>query len=121
LAPTYKGTLFGLLSTPKGVLLLYGLRGTLLRSDDGGNHWEETSSGVNESLTSGIVLNDGRVVLGCQCARIIVSTDDGRDFPRSVDVSQAVTALAETRDGAIIVAGPRGVTRMELSGLAGNP
>jgi photosystem II stability/assembly factor-like uncharacterized protein len=121
LALPYKGTLFGLLSIPKRSLLVYGLLGTLLRSDDGGDHWNVVGSGINQSLTAGIVLNDGRVVLGCQCARLVVSMDDGRDFPRSLDVSQPVNALVEAQDGAIIVAGPQGLVRVEPSSLAQNP
>jgi photosystem II stability/assembly factor-like uncharacterized protein len=114
----YKGTLFGLTTTHSGVLLAYGLRGTLLRSDDRGDHWQKVSSSVNQSLTAGTVLDDGRIVLGCQCSRLVVSEDDGRTFPNSFDASQSVTSLAQARDGAIIVAGPRGLTRVQLTELA---
>jgi photosystem II stability/assembly factor-like uncharacterized protein len=109
----YKGTLFGILPSADGALLVFGLHGTVLRSTDAGRHWTTRASGLTQSLTSGIVRANGEILLGCQSGRIAVSDDGGRSFARLIAVPEPVAALAESSDGGIIVAGPRGLVRLD--------
>jgi photosystem II stability/assembly factor-like uncharacterized protein len=110
----YGGTLFGVLAVPGGPVLAYGLRGTLLRSDDGGARWTQVASGVELTLTSGIVLADGRILLGSQSGQLVVSADRGGSFSPGATAPQPVSGLAQAADGSVIVVGPRGVARVEL-------
>lgn len=110
----YDGTLFGVTAVPGGPLLVYGLRGTLLRSDDAGKHWLDVKSGIELSLTSALVLADGRVVLGSQSGQLIASSDGGQSFAPWLSAPQPVAGLAQAADGSVIVVGPRGISRVEL-------
>lgn len=114
LTTPFRGTLFGTLAMPGGPVLAYGLRGALLRSDDAGAHWTEVKSGVELSLTNGLVLADGRILLGSQSGKLIVSGDGGRRFFSFATAPQPIAGLAQAADGAIIVAGPRGIARIEM-------
>jgi photosystem II stability/assembly factor-like uncharacterized protein len=116
----YKGTLFGITATRDGFLLAYGLRGTVLRSTDGGQSWNIVPSGTSLAITSGVELPDGRIVLGSQSGQILVSQDRGQSFTVLTVVSQPVADLAPSGDGELIVVGPRGITKTELRTKAVN-
>lgn len=113
LPTSYKGTFFGVLTDRTGIVLAYGLRGTLLRSEDQGVNWRLVSSGTQLSITSGTVMADGRILLGVQSGQILISSDAGRTFKTCVVAPQPVAELAQAADGSVIVVGPRGVTRID--------
>ena len=50
----YQGSFFGVVGKP-GEALVYGLRGNVLRSTDGGLSWTPLDTGLHISLTAGIV------------------------------------------------------------------
>jgi photosystem II stability/assembly factor-like uncharacterized protein len=114
LATPYPGTMFGVMAAFGSTLFAYGLRGTLLRSDDEGTQWIEVKSGVDVTLTSGLELGDGRVVFGSQTGQLIASSDGGRTFTALQPAPQPVVGIGQAGDGALIVVGPRGVSRVEL-------
>ncbi|CAN7245279.1 YCF48-related protein [Pseudoduganella sp. LjRoot289] len=76
----YKGTLFGVVSAGPGTLLVYGMRGSLLRTADEGKTWETIATGNPAGITSGAVLQDGTIVLVNQAGGIDLSRDDGKSF-----------------------------------------
>lgn len=115
----YGGTLFGIVATTKSVLLIYGLQGTILRRDPATLNWTEVKSGTSATLTSGLVLGDGRVALGSQDGQVITSSDGGITFTRLGAAEQPVTGLAQAADGSLIVTGPRGISRIDLRKTAG--
>ncbi|MRV75017.1 glycosyl hydrolase, partial [Duganella sp. FT92W] len=116
LATPYKGSYFGLLAAPGGELVAYGLRGNAWWSGDQGRSWRQVETGLQQSLTAGIVLADGSLALLSQGGDILLSRDAGRTFARA-PVSQPLpaAALAQAADGALIVAGLRGVQRLPSS------
>jgi photosystem II stability/assembly factor-like uncharacterized protein len=76
----YKGTLFGVVSTGPGGLLVFGMRGSLLRTEDEGKTWQTLSTGNPAGITSGAVLQDGAIVLVNQAGGIDLSRDNGKSF-----------------------------------------
>ena len=76
----YKGTLFGAVSTGPGSLLVFGMRGSLLRTTDEGKTWETISTGNPAGITAGAMLDDGAIVLVNQAGGIDLSRDHGKTF-----------------------------------------
>lgn len=110
----YKGTLFGVTGDTR-TLLAFGLRGSVLRSTDGGRQWQPVASGVQSGLTAGTVTADGRFVLVSQAGHVLVSRDDGARFvPLKLERPLPAAAVIEAAPGRLLVAGPRGVHTVAL-------
>jgi photosystem II stability/assembly factor-like uncharacterized protein len=103
----YQGTLFGITGTSSAVIV-HGLRGTVLRSVDGGRSWNAVPTGLQVGMTGSAVDAGGRIVIVSQAGHILSSRDSGATFT-AVPVERPVpaAAVAMTRDG-VVVAGPRG-------------
>ena len=72
----YQGSFFGVLGKP-GEVLVYGLRGNVLRSTDGGLSWTPLDSGLHVSITAGIVDGRGNYRLFTQGGQMLVSQGTG--------------------------------------------
>ena len=59
-----------------------------------------------------VVLADGRLALLSQGGDLLLSSDQGRSFSRQPAVPLPAAALAQAADGALVVAGLRGVRRL---------
>lgn len=110
----YKGTLFGITGSGRSVVA-YGLRGTVLRSTDGGKSWQQTPTGLEVGLTAGTLQDDGRIVIVSQAGHILSSTDDGASF-RAATAPGALPAAAvlTPAKGRLVIAGPRGAQSLAL-------
>lgn len=108
----YKGSYFGLLAARGGVLLAYGLRGNAFRSTDQGATWSQVATGVQASLAAGTVTSDGALVLVSQGGDVLVSRDDGRTFVPQPGTALPLAAVTQATDGALVVAGLRGLRRV---------
>jgi photosystem II stability/assembly factor-like uncharacterized protein len=75
----YAGTFFGI-TGKKGVLIVYGMRGTVYRSSNGGISWNKVETGAPIGLTGATVTDDGRIVLVNQAGQVLLSSDDGASF-----------------------------------------
>lgn len=110
----YPGTYFGILRTRSETLLAYGLRGNAWRSADGGANWEKVETDQPVTLAAGQALRDGSVLLGDESGRLLRSTDDGRSLSAlAVPPASGLTGFVQAADGALILSGPRGLTRVE--------
>lgn len=110
----YKGTLFGI-TGHAGSLVAYGLRGTVLRSTDGGQSWQQTPTGLQVGLTAGIRQDDGRIVIVSQAGHILRSADDGASFKaESAERTVPAAAVAMPAKGTLVIAGPRGAQSLQL-------
>ena len=58
-------------------MLVHGLRGTVLRSVDGGRSWQTVPTGLQVGLTASTVDADGRIVIVSQAGHVLMSRDDG--------------------------------------------
>jgi len=105
----YKGSLFGVVDTGDAVLV-FGLRGNVFRSDDGGRQWQKIDTGLPATVVSGLRTRNGNVVLADQGGRIAVSGDGGRTFSRlPLERPVPVTAIAEAGADRLVATGPLGV------------
>jgi photosystem II stability/assembly factor-like uncharacterized protein len=78
----YQGSFFGVIGKP-GEVLVYGLRGHVFRSVDGGASWTALSTGLQVSLTAATLDAEGHYRLLSQAGQLLVSTDDGARLSRS--------------------------------------
>ncbi len=111
----YSGSLFGVIGAHDAVLV-FGLRGNVFRSEDGGVHWSKVDAGLAASVVAATGTNRGGTMLADAGGRVSASDDGGRSF-RLLKIANAVplTGLAETGDGRLALAGPRGVVITEAS------
>lgn len=110
----YKGTLFGVLGNSRAVLA-FGLRGTVLRSMDGGRTWQTIDTGVQAGLTGGTVDAEGRFVIVSQVGHVLVSRDDGATFKLAqVERPMPAAAVVGVAQNTVVVAGPRGIQTQTL-------
>jgi photosystem II stability/assembly factor-like uncharacterized protein len=117
----YKGTLFGITGGGNGgnggdgqTVIAHGLRGTVLRSTDGGRQWQQVHTGLQVGLTANARAGDGRLVIVSQAGHVLESRDEGASF-KPVQAAGVPPAAAVTiaGGGAFIVAGPRGVRALK--------
>jgi photosystem II stability/assembly factor-like uncharacterized protein len=113
IAVPYEGTLFGVVGAA-GVLMVHGLRGTALRSADGGASWQAVATGVSVGLTAAIVDGRGRFVLVSQAGQVLRSSDGGASFTAAPLERPVPAAAVAAVDGALVIAGPRGVHALAL-------
>jgi len=105
----YQGTLFGVIGDGRSVVV-FGLRGTVLRSVDRGASWQAITTGLQVGMTGGTVGVDGRFVIVSQAGHVLASDDAGATFAlQPVQQPQPAAAVVVANGGALVVAGPRGV------------
>jgi photosystem II stability/assembly factor-like uncharacterized protein len=116
LATPYKGSYFGLLAARGGALVAYGLRGNAFWSGDQGASWSKVDTGVQSSLAGGAELADGTLVLVSQGGDVLLSRDQGRSFAAhtggTLPPALPLASVAQASDGALVVAGLRGLRRV---------
>ena len=115
LASLYKGSFFGLLAAKSGTLIAYGLRGHAFRSTDFGSSWTALSTGVPLSLSAGIQRDDGALVLLAQNGDLLISRDDGQSFERRPAAPPFPAAALAAAERGLVLAGLRGVKRIETA------
>ncbi len=112
----FGGTFFGVLAAPDGVLFVYGLQGTVLRSADAGATWRAVSGGGSAGVDAGLLLQDGRLLFGDAAGNLLVGHEDAPALT-AMSAGEPIAALAQASDGAIIIGGPFGLRRVPLSAL----
>ena len=111
----YKGTLFGVIGDDRSVVV-FGLRGTVLRSVDRGASWQPIVTGLQVGMTGGAVGADGRFVIVSQAGHVLASDDAGESFAlQPVQQPLPAAAVVAANGGALIVAGPRGVRALSAA------
>lgn len=104
----YTGTYFGVVGSAEAVVV-FGLRGNILRSTDGGKEWRKVTSGASANLNGGTVAPDGRMVLVGQAGQLLVSADQGATFaPMKMEHSMSTNAVVVI-GSELAVAGLRGL------------
>jgi photosystem II stability/assembly factor-like uncharacterized protein len=114
-SPQYNGSLFGV-ADAKGAVVVYGLRGNVFRSEDGGAHWAKINAGLPATVVGSTRTAQGALVLADVGGRLVSSTDSGQTFAKLVLKNPTpLTALADAGDNRFAVTGPRGVAVTEAA------
>lgn len=118
----YAGSYFGVVADGAGQWLAYGLRGNAYCSTDGGRSWLKNDTGAPNTLTAGLRLTDGTVVLADEGGRLLRSRACGQGFqPLPIANPAPFTGIAQAVDGALILSGVRGMTRQGLNSVELKP
>lgn len=113
-ATPYNGTYFGAIATPDGTLVVYGLRGNAYWRQGHNTNWHRSPiTGATASITAGLRLSTGALVLLDDSGRLLASRDGGRSFSvTGVPPEAPYTGVVEAADGALVVSGMRGLARV---------
>lgn len=114
LATPYEGTYFGAIAAgPRTVV--FGMRGNVYWSETPGGAWRKSDIATTQSLTAGLRLQDGSLLLTDETGRLFRSTDGGRSFqPQAGATGAPLTGAVQSADGTLFVSGVRGVTKIAL-------
>jgi photosystem II stability/assembly factor-like uncharacterized protein len=111
----YQGSLFGIAAARTSVLV-FGLRGNVLRRDDAGASWSKVDAGLASTVVAATRTSRDATVLADVGGRLAASTDGGRTFTGlALKQPAPLTGLVEVGDGRLAVTGPRGVAVTETS------
>ena len=109
IATPYQGSYFGIAGDAH-TLLVFGLRGTALRSIDNGASWQRATTGVQTGLADGMLLGDGTLLLVSQAGHLLRSTDGGMQFaPLAGVTAGAASAALALAPGRLLIGGARGL------------
>jgi photosystem II stability/assembly factor-like uncharacterized protein len=109
-ATPYEGSYFGVADAGAGTeAIVYGLRGNVYGSRDGGATWARIDAGLSAAVVAAAQAADGALLLADAGGRVSASRDGGRSFA-SVALERAVplAGLADAGGGKLVVVGPRG-------------
>jgi len=111
----YNGSFFGIADAQNAVIV-FGLRGNVFRSDDGGHTWAKADTGLPATVVATTRSTQGATLLADVGGRIAATDDGGRTF-RALALKQPMplTGLADAGEGRLAVTGPRGVATTETA------
>jgi photosystem II stability/assembly factor-like uncharacterized protein len=110
----YAGTFFGI-TGKKGVLIVYGMRGTVYRSSNGGISWNKVETGAPIGLTGATVTEDGRIILVNQAGHVLLSSDDGVSFtPLKIEHPVPASGVTAIDRNTLMIVGVSGATLQSI-------
>lgn len=113
----YRGSWFAVHVGAAGQLVLGGLRGNAYFSPDLGTNWRAIAFGMPASITSLAGGSGQRLFAANQAGMLFASTDGGRSFERlPLQGAAPLAALAEVGDDLFVLAGLRGIQRVNGRG-----
>jgi len=113
LATGYGGTYFGVVGSGNAVLV-FGLRGNIHRSTDGGSSWHKIDAGVLGNINAGSAAPDGSLYLVTQTGQILFSRDAGASFVVSAMETPMSAGAVAVQEATLVLAGRRGVHTQRL-------
>ncbi len=116
----YDGSLFGIAATGDRQLVIFGLRGNVFISLDGGDSWQRARlPGTGASINGALPLTHGRLLLYDQAGAVFASTDGGARFDRvPFDWGAPLTGMVEASDGSLVASSVAGIIRVPKTALA---
>jgi photosystem II stability/assembly factor-like uncharacterized protein len=110
LQPFYEGSWFGTVyDRQHDALLVFGLRGNLYRSTDFGTTWEAVATENSNTLAGGHASVNGDIVLVGDEGTVLLSTDGGQTFGRTVVADRLSLSSGISHSGTVITVGQGGV------------
>ena len=111
----YAGSYFGVVDTKTSVLV-FGLRGSVYRSDDAGRTWAKVDAALPGSVVAAATLPSDTLLLADSGGHVVASADGGRTFkPVPLKQPMPLTGLADAGDKRLALVGPRGVAVTRLA------
>jgi photosystem II stability/assembly factor-like uncharacterized protein len=112
----YDGSIYTIVSSRNGELIIAGLRGNAFRSVDNGESWTGVDVSTSVSLVASTRLEDGRIVLASQAGEIFLSNDNGQSFEKqATERLFPLAGIEEGRPGELVVVGLGGVRVVKLN------
>jgi len=110
LTSPYEGTTFGLQATNSNFIVAFGLRGKAFESKDRGDTWQPLDTLQPVTLTSGLSLADGSVLLTDESGRVLRFVD-GNTKAAVLQIAQPsyFTGMAQAANGNLIISSARGM------------
>ena len=113
-ATPYNGSFFGV-ADGGATAVLFGLRGNVFTSGDGGKSWSRIDARLPASVVASARDAEGRLLLADASGRVAASADGGRTFePLKLRPALPVSGLADLGGGWLAVVGPRGASLARL-------
>ncbi|MEL0082331.1 MAG: YCF48-related protein [Gammaproteobacteria bacterium] len=111
----YRGSFFGVAFPSVDRYIAYAMLGNAGVSVDQGDNWDTLETGVNKSLLTSYITDDGTVVLAGMAGAVVVSEDGGQTFTdRSIEQRVDITGLLPLDNGKWLIACSRGVMEIEI-------
>jgi photosystem II stability/assembly factor-like uncharacterized protein len=113
----YEGSLFGITAKNDDVLV-FGLRGNLYHSLDGGIQWRKVHTNSEQTLMAGITKADKSVVLVGNGGSVILLNSRSENAKSIILPGRTTSAaVAQAPDGTLVIVGEAGVERIDTKGL----
>ncbi|HZX95884.1 MAG TPA: YCF48-related protein [Myxococcales bacterium] len=103
----YAGSFFGVAGSDRAVLV-FGLRGHVLRSRDQGTTWQAVDTGLEVALTGGARAPDGRLLLVSASGQVLLSRNDGESFSALAGVRPLPTSAVASDGSTLALTGVLG-------------
>lgn len=114
----YKGSFFGMINSINNDLILFGLRGNILRLANDNPDWQHSTMPQPVALTAGIKLSGGELILVDETGQVLLSTDNGSNFTLlNVPQFPGLTSVTEASDGTLVMTSVRGTRRLDLDAI----
>lgn len=112
----YDGSYFGIMAKNDDILV-FGLRGNLFHSIDGGIEWERVDTKSEQTLMAGIAKNNKSIALVGNGGSVIL-LDQNSKAPKSIILKERtnLASAIEAQDGSLVLVGESGVERLTNSG-----
>lgn len=113
----YEGSYFGLTAKNDNVLV-FGLRGNLYHSVDGGIQWKKIQTGSEQTLMSGIIKADKSIALVGNGGSVIFLNRRAENAKSIILPSRTTSAsIVQAPDGDLVIVGEAGIERIDLEGM----
>ncbi len=91
----------------------------MLRSEDAGESWTVLETGTDASLTSGMRLANGSIVIAGLAGALLISEDDGQSFRLQQESDRkGFSAVLQATNGTMIGVGEFGIKTLSDSSFA---
>jgi photosystem II stability/assembly factor-like uncharacterized protein len=112
-------TMFGVVATGDGGVLMFGVAGDAYTSHDAGKTWRAVSMGTAQNLTAARTLSSGAILVAAEDGNLYISRDHAAKFtPLPQPMPMALFDLVQAPNGAVIAGGSGGIMTVPAADLS---